>query len=103
MPRSGVEVSLRHLGPATRRTDAYRDGTLTRWRSAASLRPLGRDTALATGRVTAHKILLSFPRQSEVKESKTPVQTVRADFPHTAFRWPLVSQHYAASQKERSG
>jgi len=35
-PRSGTEVSLRYLGSATRRTDAYRHGTLTRWRSAAS-------------------------------------------------------------------
>lgn len=35
-PRSGTKVSLQYLGPATRRTDAYRDGTLTRWRSAAS-------------------------------------------------------------------
>ncbi len=35
-PRSGAEVSPRHLGPATRRTDAYRGGTLTRWKSAAS-------------------------------------------------------------------
>src|SRR5271169_1449172 len=34
-PRSGLEVSLHYLGPATRRTDAYRDGTLTRWTCAA--------------------------------------------------------------------
>ena len=34
-PRSGTEVSLHCLGSATRRTDAYRDGTLTRWTSAA--------------------------------------------------------------------
>ena len=34
-PRSGTEVSLQYLGPATRRTDAYRDGTLTRWIGAA--------------------------------------------------------------------
>ena len=43
-PRSGTEVSLQYLGPATRRTDAYRDGTLTRWSGAASQgypRPLG--------------------------------------------------------------
>ena len=34
-PRSG-RVDLSHgLGSATRRSDAYRDGTLTRWRSAA--------------------------------------------------------------------
>ena len=35
-PRSGTEVSLHYLGSATRRTDAYRDGTLTRWTGAAS-------------------------------------------------------------------
>ena len=34
-PRSGTEVSLQYLGPATRRSDAYRDGTLTRWTGAA--------------------------------------------------------------------
>ena len=35
-PRSGVRVSPPRLGPATRRSDAYRDGTCTRWRGAAS-------------------------------------------------------------------
>ena len=35
-PRSGTEVSLHCLGSATRRTDAYRDGTLTRGGGAAS-------------------------------------------------------------------
>src|SRR5580700_6814788 len=34
-PRSAVRVSPARLGPATRRSDAYRDGTLTRWTSAA--------------------------------------------------------------------
>jgi hypothetical protein len=29
--------------------------------------------------------------------SKTPVQTVRADFPHTAYEWSLGTLHYAAS------
>src|SRR5918912_405558 len=38
-PRSGTEVSLHYLGPATRRTDAYRDGTLTRWTCAACSSP----------------------------------------------------------------
>ena len=28
---------------------------------------------------------------------KTPFQTVHADFPHTAYGWPLGSWHYAAS------
>src|SRR5689334_24881177 len=35
-PRSGRRVSPRDLGSATRRTDAYRHGTLTRWTGAAS-------------------------------------------------------------------
>jgi hypothetical protein len=35
-PRSGTEVSVHDLGPATRRTDEYRDGTLTRGSGAAS-------------------------------------------------------------------
>src|SRR2546427_9130887 len=38
-PRSGTEVSLSYLGPAIRRTDAYRDGTLTRWTGAACSSP----------------------------------------------------------------
>jgi len=36
-PRSGAGVSPRHLGPATRRSDAYRGGTSTRWKSAARI------------------------------------------------------------------
>jgi hypothetical protein len=34
-PRSGEGVSPKHLGPATRRSGAYRDGTRTRWKRAA--------------------------------------------------------------------
>lgn len=34
-PRSGGGVSPTHLGPATRRSGAYRGGTLTRWTRAA--------------------------------------------------------------------
>src|ERR1700724_752259 len=37
-PRSGVGVSPARLGPATRRTGAYRGGTCTRWRHAACRR-----------------------------------------------------------------
>jgi hypothetical protein len=35
--RSGPGVSPRNLGSATRRSDAYRGGTCTRWKSAASI------------------------------------------------------------------
>src|ERR1700674_5443182 len=34
-PRLGDEVSPARLGPATRRTGAYRGGTFTRWKRAA--------------------------------------------------------------------
>jgi hypothetical protein len=40
---------------------------------------------------------LVFPHQ---REGKAPFQTVHADFPHTAYRWSLESQHYAASFQE---
>ncbi len=52
--RSGQRALTRCLGPATRRSGAYRDGTLTRWRCAAWRRtsPLrGRTLRFA---VTAH-------------------------------------------------
>jgi hypothetical protein len=41
---------------------------------------------------------LTFSRLS-TGDSKTPFQTVRADFPHTAYGWSLldVMRHYAAS------
>ena len=52
--RSGTQVSLQYLGPATRRPDAYRDGTLTRGSGAASQghpRPIGLGSFL---NVTTH-------------------------------------------------
>jgi hypothetical protein len=30
--------------------------------------------------------------------ANAPFQTVHADFPHTAYRWPVGSQHYADSR-----
>jgi hypothetical protein len=39
---------------------------------------------------------LTFPRLA-TGDSKTPFQTVRADFPHTAYGWSDVMRHYAAS------
>ncbi|MCA9640082.1 MAG: hypothetical protein KC492_05280, partial [Myxococcales bacterium] len=53
-PRSGREISLHYLGPATRRTDAYRNGTLTRWRNAASETLSILRTGFQVFRVTAH-------------------------------------------------
>ena len=31
-------------------------------------------------------------------EANTPVQTVHADFPHTAYQWSVGAQHYADSR-----
>ena len=56
-PRSGMGVSPLCLGPATRRTDAYRDGTFTRWSGAASQgrsSPRGDQSFL---NVTTHHVL----------------------------------------------
>jgi hypothetical protein len=39
---------------------------------------------------------LTFPRLS-TGDSKTPFQTVHADFPHTAYGWSNETRHYAAS------
>jgi len=63
-PRSGMEVSLQYLGPATRRTDAYRDGTLTRRSGAASQAhpyPFGARSLLD---VTTHHAEIFFDPQT---------------------------------------
>jgi hypothetical protein len=64
-PRSGTEVSLHYLGPATRRTDAYRDGTLTRWTGAActsTTSPLRVQSSLCF--VTHHVGILGGPSRA---------------------------------------
>src|SRR5690606_23329695 len=53
-PRSGARISPGRLGSATRRSDAYRGGTLTRWRSAACRRDRRRTSAFFLGSVTTH-------------------------------------------------
>ena len=55
-PRSSVGISPNRMGPATRRSGAYRDGTLTRWRSAARFRPLGPLRGPSLLFVTAHHL-----------------------------------------------
>ena len=37
------------------------------------------------------------PRNGPVA-GRTPSQTVRADFPHTASQWSLKSEHYANTE-----
>jgi len=74
-PRSGTEVSLSYLGPATRRTDAYRDGTLTRWKSAASSGrafPLGRKNIRCV--TTHHAGSLGQARRPYKRESTARLQ-----------------------------
>ncbi|MEY4544997.1 MAG: hypothetical protein RL685_1192 [Pseudomonadota bacterium] len=48
-------VSLRHLGPATRRSDAYRGGTHTRWRNAASGGRPSPSRGQSFRRITTHR------------------------------------------------
>src|SRR5436309_10897371 len=61
-PRSGTEVSLHYLGPATRRADAYRDGTLTRRSGAASQgRPSPFGVQLCLSVTTHHPEILHRP------------------------------------------
>ncbi len=40
---------------------------------------------------------LPLGRVATAVEVKTPFQTVHADFPHTAYGWPLGTRHYAVS------
>jgi hypothetical protein len=54
MPRLGAKVSPQHLGPAIRRTDAFRSGTLTRWTGAASVRHTSPPKGKSDRRVTTH-------------------------------------------------
>jgi len=61
-PRSGPEVSLRRLGPATRRSDAYRDRTPTGWRGAASDSRTKPFRARSSCRVTTHHAGRILPR-----------------------------------------
>jgi hypothetical protein len=44
---------------------------------------------------------LFLPRAFARVEIKTPFQTVHADFPHTAYRWSVDTQHYAASRFQK--
>ena len=53
-PRSGHRDLSRCLGSATRRSGAYRGGTCTRWKSAASNGRLARTARAIDRRVTAH-------------------------------------------------
>src|SRR4029079_12776852 len=90
MPRSGARVSPRHLGRASRRTDAYRSGTLTRWRSAASggrASPRGEKNIR---RFTTHhaRILPKNIRPGRAKHAPAPHQPAQLSRPARA-RNPL--------------
>lgn len=64
-PRSGEGVSPKHLGPATRRSDAYRGGTCTRWRSAARTGNLAKRQRELSRFVTAHHgAIVQQPRRA---------------------------------------
>ena len=53
-PRSGMGISPRYLGSATRRSGAYRGGTLTRWRSEAKRRLTATSRGRSSVFVTTH-------------------------------------------------
>lgn len=53
-PACRSRISPGRLGSATRRSDAYRDGTLTRWKSVACRRVCRRTSAIFLGSVTTH-------------------------------------------------
>lgn len=78
-PRSDSRVSPGSLGPATRRSDAYRDGTLTRWTCAAcsSLSfPSRVQPSLCF--VTHHAAIVGHPQVPGLQP-----QTLRGDGPTT--------------------
>ena len=70
--------------PAARPRRDRERGRATGWRRRTS------------GTRGGRKILLFTPRERGAV-STTPVQTVRADFPHTAYQGAFETQHYAAS------
>ena len=61
---------------------------------------LWRDKRLTTAAHTLLGIGRCWPvsGQKVDNEANTPVQTVHADFPHTAYQWSVGSQHYADSR-----
>ena len=81
-PRLGMEVSFQYLGPATRRSGAYRDGTLTRWRSAARNRRNVHKRERRVGPFTAHHggSLRERP-QLRLAEPEDPTPTRLGDQP----------------------
>ena len=68
-PRSGQGISPFDLGPATRRTGAYRDGTLTRWKRAAHSRFPTRQGSFCF--TTHHPRILFENPQTQLCESET--------------------------------
>src|SRR5437867_13180152 len=89
-PRSGAEVSLHHLGSATRRTDAYRDGTLTLWTGAAcssTTAPLRVQSSLCF--VTHHGCILALTRPHPGPLPRAGEGARRALFEQTRWRGAL--------------
>jgi len=108
MPRLGHRDFSQCLGPATRRSGAYRDGTLTRWRSAASRRAVGRRAALLFVGVTTHHApkVASAPRDTAPRNQErrpgsvaTPTATARAVAASPPSRAPAASTASASPSR----
>jgi hypothetical protein len=78
-PRSGRALSLLDLGPATRRSGAYRDGTLIRWRGVASAPIRRRLRVSGSVRVTTHHAtkISSSPRNAIWRGPRMTARDVR--------------------------
>jgi hypothetical protein len=107
MPRLGAKVSPQHLGPAIRRTDAFRSGTLTRWTGAASVRHTSPPKGKSDRRVTTHharsvaprgrsanakEASFASPRRVEEGERYSPMRQTIAN---VASAPPAISRRYS--------
>jgi len=100
-PRSGTEVSLHYLGPATRRTDAYRDGTLTRGSGAASqgqTSPFGIQFFLS---VTTHHVKNVPGRKTDVNDAMWLADLLAHGLIRASFVPPAAVQELRALTRTR--
>lgn len=101
-PRSGTKVSLGCLGPATRRSDAYRDGTLTRWTCAACSSissPSRVQSSLCF--VTHHASILGRQPRASVRVDQRLSDATRAT--RSAIRTDQLPSDYGPENPDTSG
>src|SRR5438132_12914535 len=78
-PRLGLGDLSPHLGSAARRSDAYRGGTLTRWRYAAGrwLARRSRDSRSVLVTTHHHRIIRARARRRTAAPGRTPPAPLR--------------------------